>query len=227
MVLHRAKKTTLQDFSKLGIAQDYAKQINRLIDLAKGRIDHQVGGWFYSLFLGRQEPYAPKTTEEVQQLLERAWWIEEDDLRQEIAIYIYKNGINIKARLLLSYELWLAISFKIIAIQVKQYIIGAGGQLFSKKRSIDFYDYKIYLDNIAEHNRLLKNNISFSILTTDKLSLSNFHRYLLYLQYAVEYDIDELKRVLDIGNFLYRSIFYRLGIKIREINNGITTEDTG
>lgn len=90
MVLPGIKQTVQKRNPELGIDVLYHDVIELYIRLAHGRDYTETGRYFYSCFFDAGHPLIPDTIEEVQEALQDAWWVEDDDLRQEILLVIYR-----------------------------------------------------------------------------------------------------------------------------------------
>lgn len=69
-----------------------------LVELAKGEHFNDGCVWFYGLFLHqevRMGVYAPKVLEEILERLRAAWWVEEEDILQQLYLWIHQYDIDI------------------------------------------------------------------------------------------------------------------------------------
>lgn len=102
MVLSRLKKRVSEIYPILGIRKRYSlntlvKIVAHYLRLSKGRPYSRQDNWFYSAIISRREigfTQIPKEIDKVIEYLRNAWWMEEEDILQEIlfSLYIIKNN---------------------------------------------------------------------------------------------------------------------------------------
>ena len=138
------------------------KGINNLVDLAKGRIYSPAGDWFYKLF---RKP----TVDEAREALQEAWWIEEDDLRQQIYISLWhvRNGKNYN---MIDENL-------VVAYMLRDYMESVNRH-HNRERFFAAYQYDIEMaatDPAPEEQR------SLDIVFEKNHTLPTLDRYMMYL----------------------------------------------
>jgi hypothetical protein len=181
MAIPRTEQEVQEKRTRLGIA--FRNTINYLVDLCKGRIDTVDGEWFYVLFIKDDVFNCPTTIQEVQQALANAWWIEEQDIRQELFYYTYKYKLtsNSDARFNL-------------ARNIRDYLI-YDQRLFS--RQSDWEDtYSLQQEEDTEIEIMPGLDMVFAERLPLSSQLPLFNRYIAYLSCILELSIDEIRGIL-------------------------------
>lgn len=178
MVLPGHKQTIQKRDTTLGVSQ-----IEYLVDLCKGRKLGKKSRWFYRLFLDRGFYGSPKSTEEVIQKIRDAWWVEEEDIKQQIQLIIHQ------AHIWESYK-----SLVIISQHLRQYLI-AECRVFSRQTSW-VEDYEFLSNDIVEEPRQLGLNLLFNQSVLDIVPTSTYNKYLLYLSCVLKLPRKDMCKVL-------------------------------
>lgn len=181
MVLSRSKQEVQAHRTTLGII--YRKIVKQLVDLCKGRISVRDGEWFYKLLLKRAIINVPQDVFEVRHKLRSAWWIEENDIQQEIFYYTYKFNLTSNSNLLFT-----------LGRNLRDYLIFRE-QVFNRQCEWE----KEYLwDNYknTEFTRQIGLSMVFQINPLDACDLSLFDRYLVYLSCILKLPRYKLTKIL-------------------------------
>lgn len=195
------------------VGLSYAESVEFLIELSKGRISQEQGAWFYGLFLDREWPIykRPQDREEVRQRLVDAWWVEEDDIRQEIFFYTFYLDVHYHRHAL--YLLcvwirdWLINKQKVLNVKPEGWEERYRAFFFSREEIEPcYFSYSILLENIGD--------------------LTQWEAFLFWLRYVVRMGPD---KVADLIYYTPRSCwnFYReltdTGKVDRSLVDAITT----
>lgn len=78
---------------KQELREQFIKDFDFILRLAKGSIDTPAADTFYHMVLGSNYVDGPKTIEEVRIILRAAWWVEIDDLSQHLLGYIWEKQL--------------------------------------------------------------------------------------------------------------------------------------
>lgn len=158
--------------------------LSNLIALAKGKVDAKSGQWFYRLFFGYKIPM-PSTLEGIRQALEDAYWIEEEDIKQEILLivwkhkYTYRLGYWLKFNIARDLRTWLVTKGKVFRHpdnwrdQYQQWIIE------EHYNADDLPDISVVLDPPAKWS-----------------GKTMFDRYFLYLSNILDLQRQEISDIL-------------------------------
>jgi hypothetical protein len=148
--------------------------ISHLIALSKGKVDSKTGEWFYTLFLHEQPV---NSVEEVREYLEIAWWVEEEDLKQELLYYIWQ--IQLSTYCELDYAL---------ARHLKDYLI--------YKERVFVRQNQWEARQITAPAILERKFEDIEILFEKNKQLNLFDRYLIYLSYILDTPIKDMEKIL-------------------------------
>lgn len=185
MVLHTVEQEIQKYHRPLGINPEDGIQF--IIDLCKGRIDEWRGGWFYYLFISSKKAMGiPDSLSAVRSRLQSAWWIEDEDLKQEILYIIWKLDLNTKKDWIFH-----------IGRNMKDYLVSQ--RIFSRQLQWqDSYQYEVEIQsppNTSDYSE----KIDVSVIFRDKgklLDLSLHDRYMIYLSCVLELHSYEIEDVL-------------------------------
>ena len=94
MGISRTKQKVQKDYTWLGVDLKYVENIVRC---AKGISIGYRSLHFYEQFLNLRFPVIGMvdTVDEVREVLQDAWWVEEEDIRQQCYMWMYSMGHNI------------------------------------------------------------------------------------------------------------------------------------
>jgi len=93
MALSRSKQTIQKDPPRVGIDLDY---IDGMVKIIKGHGYDERANIFYGMFLNKPLPLGPDPSiDTIREDFQNAWWIEEEDIKQECYLFSYCKGHNI------------------------------------------------------------------------------------------------------------------------------------
>jgi hypothetical protein len=174
MALSRVKQAVQERHPTLGVDPSL---ISELISLCKGRETDRHSDWFYQLFLDRPHTTA-SSIDEVQMRLAQAWWVEEEDISQQILMYVWQ---------FLRDDISKYVPVKmILARNLRDYLI-SDQKVFTRHRSL------LYTQDPFEKQVLYGPEIIFD-QTLKKFN--TFDRYLIYLWCVLELPRRDLCKVL-------------------------------
>lgn len=158
--------------------------LDEVICCARGITDVKTGIWFYRLFLG-DEGREGWTPEDVRRKLEEAYWIEEEDIYQEILTIIWKFQLHYHEGYWLKYN---------IGTNLKRWL--ASQKVMSRK---DDEWLELYENQYKEH--LIDSDpapdISIVLDPPQKwYGKTLFDRYFLYLTQTMDLEIQEISAIL-------------------------------
>lgn len=206
MALSRSKEEVQKFNSSMGIKfRPLIRIIETFISLSKGREPMEEGRWFYSMFLNRPRvPASFDSAEEIRAKLASAWWVEEDDIRQQIYLFIKKHNLT-------EYH------------HTKQYLSGClrdwlirNQRVFSRQRNWE-PQYSISIDNLNEKTEECDLSFIFqddSVLK--RLSFTKFERYIAYLSYILEICTNDIGEMILIDGRMVRYYLADLKQKLEE-----------
>lgn len=182
MGLPRTKQRVQKSHSELGVI---ARRIFKtLLDLSQGRTSLAQGEWFYRLFIGDRYASVPDTAEGVRESLRSAWWVEEDDVFQQLLLFVFRDRHYLKSntdegaglRVYLAYQLrdWLFTQ-----------------RIFSRQLSWES-DYQYLQQNVDPHQV----QPGISLLFENSAHFDLFNRYLMYISIVLDLSLDEKSDIL-------------------------------
>lgn len=158
---------------------NWYKILDNLKALVKGKVDTKTGEWFYRLFITKQNKLT--NLEQVRSYLEEAYWIEEEDVEQEIYRIIWQFKLTYRWGYWLKYNL---------ARHIKDWII----LRMKPFRTLDTEEYKRYLIDYPEE---IPDRFFLVLDPPDKLKkLTLYDRYLLYLDQSKGLQQEESGNIL-------------------------------
>jgi len=186
MALPRSEQDIQKERSRLGVV--YRDTVNLLVELCKGRVNPVTGKWFYELFLNRGRAYnQPTTILEAQRMLASAWWIEEEDIRQELLYQTLRLGLTSRSEI--GYSL---------ARNIREYLI-YNQHLFSRSSRWE-EDYTELQPTIVEKETTVPGlNIVFAQSLPLSTKYSLFDRYLIYLSCILRMSIKQIRDLLPLS----------------------------
>ena len=173
--------------------------IQEIVDFCKGRIPVQEGRYFYNYFRIRQMQGkswgVPRRLWQVRTTLYHAWWIEEEDIRQQIAMFLFmfRPWLALNSYTRKPYRKWFTrLKWKILKLMARWL---EGQKVFSRSRFAPLKYQDWILDNASEEEDTV-----LSILNPPEDSKQNqqnlFDRYLYYLWYTSGIDREEIAQIL-------------------------------
>jgi hypothetical protein len=214
MALSRSKQNLQEKRTKLGI--EYVKSVQLLIDLAKGRIhfnDPRALVFYRVLTYFNSFPFRATSLKEAQEILANAWWVEEDDIRQEIyfaTIRYYKRGAGPNSLFVrsLGYFLleWLIFNQKVL-YQKAQWKEKYFNDFLD---SVELEDLSCYQPPSLFNKIFLENNFPDNELN----NLTPFEKYLLYLHYGLDLPYSKIAPILLTSRRQAIHYYGRLKIKL-------------
>lgn len=210
MALPRSQQEIQEQRTKLGI--EVAQIINRHVDLSKGKIDEVAGKDFYKLFLNREMFNPPKNIQEVRESLQKAWWVEEEDIRQFIYMSIWRLKLTSRSYFDASLG-WL----------LRDHLINKE-KVFTRHGFIEI-TYSQYLEEQLEVDLdIYERSTPFEelVLATGRwgrplVGLTIFERYLLYLRYVLCFTTTDTAKILLTSQMQVRRFLEALRPKLEDI----------
>jgi hypothetical protein len=161
---------------------NWQKILDNLIALTKGKVDVKTGEWFYRLFTSKNTKLT--SIEEARSYLEEAYWIEEEDIEQEIYRIIWQYKLTYRWGYWLKYNL---------ARHIKDWIL----QKQKPFRRLDKETYSCYMIQQPEDP---PDKFYIVLDPPDNIkTLTLYDRYLLYL------DQERCLQQEETGNILLTS----------------------
>jgi hypothetical protein len=180
------------------------EKVDQLVALAQGQVPTPEGEWFYKQFI-RFSGGLAKTPEHVRQYLAKAYWLEEDDLRQQIDILLWV--LDTKSKVVRD-EYWrLATALRIYLIRDEKVFRQDVSHLQA------MYQYDIELAQQDEQPEPIKN---LDIVFEKNTMFSTFDKYVLYLYHCLGQTEKELAKTLLLGVESASNIKKSLDDKIQE-----------
>jgi len=206
MALPRTEQDLSKDYSQLGV--EVCVLIDYFLPLCKG-ITPNYNHWFFRLFIperasGEVAYGTPTDTRGVQEVLQRAWWVEEEDIIQQVMMAIYDGGLNPKNYIKSP-----------VARYLRDWLLKEGRVLsrtYAEKNC--WFDAKYSYQEHKEPNVSMVFNNNFLA----ECSLTLFEKYLLYLMNVLHMSKAESSRQL--GE--YKMQISRFFIKLSEKLQGVT-----
>jgi len=178
MVLPGVEQEVQKSDPRLGIEE---KSLQYLLDLTKGRVYNRSGDWFYKLFLTSTVIGVPKTVWDIRECIQGAWWIEEEDIRQQIYLIILHHNIPAQCNII-----------QYIARYLRDWLI-SDQKIFARQTSWqEKYIYEEQMAHAVEPNEPKK--LDMVIQHHDVLGL--FDTYLAYLAYELKLPRQEICKAL-------------------------------
>jgi hypothetical protein len=196
MVLSRSKQEIQKNYSSLGI--ETLETIQYFIDLCKNPILSK-GRWFYHLLLDDPDiQFLLKDKEKslglVQDRLREAWWIEEEDIAQEVLLYITQWKVDVTN---------LHNRHRVIGRALKDWI------LHNQKL---FHEFPIDLDPKEEY---INEDLQLSYKRS-RPDLSHFDRYLIYLYGPLGLSHIDIAGIINTERHTLRKWVIQLQEKLKE-----------
>lgn len=184
------------------------EQIDTLVALAKGEVPTSEGQWFYRQFISFSRQLA-KTPEQVRSYLAKAYWIEEDDLRQQINILLWIMDTKSET---IRDEYWrLVTALRIYLIRDENVFREDNSHLQA------MYQYDI---NMSKADNTPEPSYSLDIVFESNTMYSTFDRYAIYLYHCLRQTEKDLSKTLLLGMESATKIKRSLDHKIQEQTNG-------
>ena len=196
----------------------YIKETNMLVEMSKGRVsayDYRAD-YFYRLFSTEQVGYSPPkyaqySSDEIREFLFNAWWVSEDDIRQEIA-YITKR-----------YHFYpIGSMLKIIGRCLRKYLIYREKVIDRQLFGTDQYTYEMQQKILTSTDQYKESSAYVLLEPQHELlkSLSIHDRYLLYLLYIHQFTLEEIAVILHVSAVrVFRILNEKIYPKIKEFLN--------
>jgi hypothetical protein len=200
---------------KLGIVDNLTATY--LVRLCKGQVSYKEGKWFYHLFLDPRYYGVPSSIEDVRAILQQAWWVEEEDLQQEITLLVLRLGWNPDKYILPG-----------IALNLRDHLVHHQ-KVFARQTDWE-RDYQLEDCFNREPRRPLE-QIGLRLLvdkeTASRLPVSLFYKYITYLAYVLKLSRHELSKAL-LCNSRQASWFKaKVKCKLKELSYVLSTENAG
>jgi hypothetical protein len=212
-----------------------SSMIDEIVDYCKGRIPWREGRYFYNYFRIRSSQKkvwaVPWKLREVSAALNNAWWVEEEDIRQQICLFIFMFNpwLALNARTRRPYKKWFAkLKWKLLTLMARWI---EGQKVFGRARfEFRFQDeYSTWLLNRSSPE---EENI-LTIFSAPENSKQNqqtlFDRYLYHLWYTLGTDRDELADILVTNTRQvdrFKSKFYPTNMICKGKRRFYATEDS-
>lgn len=181
MALPRLEQKISEYYPTLGVA--YVHHIAYLIRLCKGQILDKSSRWFYYQFLSRGSHAAPKDVISVRDKLVSAYWVEEDDLIQEIIILIHSLQVTEKSNIL-----------KILGRNLRDYLVN-DQRVFARQNGWE-ERYSVGHVEFVEPEEVAIQSYGLHLVFDNSLPLPLFEKYLTYLQCILKLSINDMAKVL-------------------------------
>lgn len=208
MDIQRTQQSTQKNSQELGVvARDVFRQ---LLEVGKGEASLEAGQWFYKLCMDPRYSGTARDIEEARELLRAAWWIEKDDIQQQLLMIVFRDKNYLRAWTKQGGGLRCA-----LGRQLRDWLITQ--RTFSRQTQWES-DYK-YLQEIEEEP---DSTLGLPIIFNDSGPFSLFERYLLYISILLGLP---LARVSDIMLTQQRQINRFTAVlknKLEELNAGTT-----
>ena len=214
MVLSRSKQTIQEFNSALGISGLRKDIAAYFIKLAKGLDYSPTSDWFYNLFLPFDRPSIPKDIFEIRDQLQAAWWVEEEDIQQEIAFVLLKYHDPEKDKTGTPLGL-----LHIVAQHLRDYLVHQE-KVFLKQSDWEqsyIEQVDIYNNTVSEPEpnsdlpqKTFNLNAVMQKLSTEFPNMNRFERYVLYLKDYLGLSIGNISAIIlsdsrQVDNFLHYS----------------------
>jgi len=164
------------------------EQINQLVALSKGEISVYEGQWFYKQFIGFSNGLA-KSPEQVRQYLEKAYWVNEDDVRQQIRVILW---------LFEKHQGVILDEFFKLAQALRVYLI-RDEKVFQPDRSHIQAMYQYDLELAQTDTESDTPPMGLDIVFQENKLFDTFEKYVFYLHHCLGQTEKELSKTLLLG----------------------------
>ena len=164
------------------------EQIDQLISLSKGEVSAHEGAWFYKQFIRFSNGLA-KSPEQVRQYLSQAYWVNEDDVRQQIRVILWLFEER-QAVILDEY-------FK-IAQALRVYLI-KDEKVFQPNRARLQALYQYDLELAHADGEVQDPQRGLDIVFQESQMFNTFDKYVFYLRYCLGQTEKQLSKTLLLG----------------------------
>lgn len=155
--------------------------VKLMVQLAKGRYDEcPKYHWFYSRFPGRHDAEHVKDAREVVEWFRNAWWVEEEDIEQELWIILWRYN--------LVYKRPKEKSMRSVAQDLRNIMI------FKSRCFYRSFHWQVPIEEAPESSCSAPQDRIVALH-----ELSPLHRYMLYAKYWSETMASPLAKILGVS----------------------------
>lgn len=175
------------------------KYVDLLVEFSKGRVVREDAAGFFNMFFNPPFPGGPTSTDEVIEKLRAAWWVEEEDIRQQCYAYLLSRKTHEKATVVhMTFMLfkWLRWNQKV----------------FSRQSG---WEERYNTGCPTTYEMPLPSQTGLDILLKENTSLSLYDRYLIYY-IVLGYSIHSISTLTNQERMQLAAEIKRLGKQFKE-----------